>query len=515
MSTDPTARTAGPQSSDPTTSAAGTQSTAPAAGTTDPQNPDPTTRTAGPQSSDPTTRTESPLGTDLRLAWLLTRGSDRREWWRVGLTALGAALATGFALAAAALASLQGQYAVSLGAGLLDQPGTRSGVIVTLLLLLVPVLGFLGQCARIGAVHRDRRLAALRLAGATPAQVRRISALETGLACLLGSALTTSAAVAVMLTGWENPPALAWAGVAVTGLGVPVLGAAAGAVALRRVVASPLGRVRRVRPRSGRASGLLLAAAVLLLAAAAPVAVALTSRGGPQRTPAHGGPPLIVAGLLVVVGAAALGLVGGTARVTGRVLARRARTAATLIAAERLREDPWAAARTHAAVLLVTVVGTAYVGVRQALLADLHATGPDRLAASMSYYETGLDLTAVAILVALAITLGGLAVGTAESLAARRRGLAAQTAAGVPRSVLGRALLLETALPLGPALLLGGAGGMTIGVCYARLTADGAPVTPYAALLIPLCVYGACLLAAATSLPLLRRSVCPAELRYT
>ena len=30
-------------------------------------------------------------GADLRLAWLLTRGSDRREWWRVGLTAVGAA----------------------------------------------------------------------------------------------------------------------------------------------------------------------------------------------------------------------------------------------------------------------------------------------------------------------------------------------------------------------------------------------------------------------------------------
>lgn len=472
-------------------------------------------RTGDSPSTGLAARANGPLSTDLRMAWLLTRGSDRREWWRVGLTAVGAALATGFALAAAVLASLQGQYAIPLGAGLLDQPGTRSGVIVTLLLLLVPVLGFLGQCARIGAVHRDRRLAALRLAGATPAQVRRISALETGLACLLGSALATSTAVVLTLTRWENPPALAWAGVGVIGLGVPVLGAAAGAVALRRVVASPLGRVRRVRPRSGRTSGLLLAAAVLLLAASAPVAVALTSRGGPQRTPAYGGPPLIVAGLLVVVGAAAVGLVGGTARVTGRVLARRARTAATLIAAERLREDPWAAARTHAAVLLVTVVGTAYVGVRQALLADLHAEGPSGLAESMSYYETGLDLTAAAILVALAITLGALAVGTVESLAARRRGLAAQTAAGVPRSVLGRALLLETALPLGPALLLGGAGGMTIGVCYARLTADGTPVTPYAALLVPLGVYAACLLAAATSLPLLHRSVSPAELRYT
>lgn len=459
-------------------------------------------------------RTGSPLTADLRLAWLLTRGSDRREWWRIGLTALGAVLATGFALTAVCLASLRGQYDISVGAGLLDQPGTRAGVIVGLLLLLVPVLGFLGQCARIGAVHRDRRLAGLRLAGASSAQVRRISALETGLACLLGSALATVVSVVVLLGKWQSPTALTWAGIAVIGPGVPVLGASAGALALRRVVASPLGWVRRVPSRSRRTSGLLFAGGVLLVAALVPVAVAVTSSGGPRgsRSP-YGGGPLIVAGLLLVVGAAAVGLAGGTAGLMGRVLARRARTAATLIAAERLREDPWAAARTHAAVLLVTVVGTGFVGVRQALNAELDQAR--YLAADRSFYTAGLDLTAAAILVALAITLGGLAVGTVESLATRRRGLAAQAAAGVPRAVLGRALLLETALPLAPALLLGGAGGMAIGVWYARLTMDGPPVTPYAALLVPLGVYAACLLAAATSLPLLNRSVRPAELRYT
>ncbi|MET8075588.1 ABC transporter permease [Streptomyces sp. NPDC005303] len=450
------------------------------------------------------------------MAWLLTRGSDRREWWRVGLTAVGAALATGFALAAVCLASLQGQYHIPVGAGLLDEPGTRSGVIVTLLLLLVPVLGFLGQCARLGAVHRDRRLAGLRLAGASAARVRRISALETGLACLLGSALGTAVSVVVLLSRWRSPAALAWAGIAVVGLGVPVLGACAGALALRRVVTSPLGWVRRVRPRSGRGPGLLFAAALLPVGAVAPAAVAGTTGGMPGRGGlAYAEGPLLVAGALLAAGAGAVWLSGATAGFMGRRLAVRARTAATLIAAERLREDPWAAARTHAAVLLVTVSGTGYLGIRQALLADLGGRDADRLGASMSYYESGLDLTAAAILVALAITLGGLAVGTVESLAARRRGLAAQTAAGVPQSVLGRALLLETALPLAPALLLGGAGGMAIGVWYARLTSDGPPVTPYAALLVPLGVYAACLLAAATSLPLLRRSVRPAELRYT
>ncbi len=84
-------------------------------------------------------------------------------------------------------------------------------------LLLIPVLGFLGQCARIGAVHRDRRLAALRLAGAGPWQVRRIAALESGLACLAGAVVAT-ATVAVPLL----PYVTAWAGVVV--VAVPVLG---------------------------------------------------------------------------------------------------------------------------------------------------------------------------------------------------------------------------------------------------------------------------------------------------
>ncbi|MEU0743821.1 FtsX-like permease family protein [Streptomyces sp. NPDC006134] len=452
-----------------------------------------------------------PVQTDLRLAWQLTRGSDRRERWRIALTAAGAALATGLALPAAALASLQGGYAIPVAHGLLDEPGTRSGVIVGLLLLLVPVLGFLGQCTRIGAVHRDRRLAGLRLAGAAPWQVRRIAALETGLACLLGSAVATVGAVLFLLRLWSRPTALAWAGIALVAVGVPVLGAAAGALALRRVVASPLGWVRRTHPRTGRGPGLLFLGALLLVAVAAPAAVTATAAGSGGRN--HWQGPLTVFGLVLAVGAGAVWLAGATARRTGRLLARRARTAAVLIAAERLRDDPWAAARTHAAVLLVTVAGTGFAGIRQALLADLR--GKQYPAADMAYYTTGLNLAGGAVLVALAVTLSGLAVGTAESLATRRRTLATQATAGVPRAVLNRALLLETALPLAPALLLAGTGGMAVGVWYGTLTADGAAfAVPYGALLVPPAVYACSLLAAATALPLLRRTAGPAELRY-
>lgn len=460
------------------------------------------------------------MSTELRLALLLTRGSDRREWWRAGLTAAGAALATGLGLAIAVLASLDGQYRVPFGAGVLDQPGTRDGAIAALMLLFIPVAGFLGQCARIGAVHRDRRLAALRLVGATPAQVRRIGALESGLACLAGSAVTTLVAVtSPLLRLWRHPNPAIWFFVAVVAVLVPVLGAAVSALALRRVVASPLGRLRRVRPaeRPGRAfrvaTGLLTALVVLYALGSAldsdPHALPFLGRSF-----GHALGPLTAFALCLLVGAAAVWLAGWSSYRLGRACAARAQSPALLIAAERLRDDPWAAARTHAAVLLVTVVGTGFVGVRQALLAQLHAK--DQATERLTYYTTGLDLTAASILVAMAIILCGLAVGTAESLATRRRGLAAQAAAGVPRAVLGRAMLLETALPLAPAVLLAGVGGMAIGVWYSATDPSRtALAVPYLALLVPPAVYGACLLAAATALPLLRRRIRPAELRYT
>ncbi|MFJ9584852.1 ABC transporter permease [Streptomyces acidicola] len=453
------------------------------------------------------------MASDLRMAWLLTRGSGRREWWRVALTAVGAGLATAFTLGATVLASLSGQYYIPFAAGLLNQPDTRSGVMLGLTLLLVPVLGFLGQCARIGAVHRDRRLAELRLAGATAGQVRRIAALESGLACLVGSAVATALFVLFLLRLTEDPSAFVWAGIAPVAVAVPVLGALVSALALRRVVASPLGWVRRVRPaaRRGPGAGFLVSLLGVLLAG-----LLLAPDGPGGYAPGGYTPvPVMVFTAVVLTGMGAVWLTGVTSRLTGRLLAARTGNPAVLIAAERLRDAPWTAARTHAAVLLVTVVGTGFIGVRHGLLVVLNAREPDRLGMGMSYYTTGIDLAGAAVLVALAITLSGLAVGAAESLATRRRGLAAQTAAGVPFSVLRRALLLETALPLAPAVLVAGVAGMTIGVWYGVVTGDSRWSMPYEALLVPAAVYVLSLLAAATSLPLLRRAVRPMELRYT
>ncbi len=275
--------------------------------------------------------------------------------------------------------------------------------------------------------------------------MRRIAALEAGLTCLLGSVVATVFAALLLLSQWQHPPATVWAGFALVMVAVPLLGVLVSTLALRRVIASPLGWVRRVRPQpgKGRGPGLAFIAAALVLLT---VGLVIT----PGTFGGFGTAPLLIFTVVVVTGMGAVWLTGATARLTGRLLAARTGNPATLIAAERLRDDPWAAARTHAAVLLVTVVGTAFVGIRQTLLAGL--TGRDRrmFADNMSFYTTGINLTGAAILVALGITLAGLAVGTAESLAARRRGLSAQAAAGVPRPVLAKALLLETALPLAP-----------------------------------------------------------------
>ena len=378
-------------------------------------------------------------------------------------------------------------------------------MVLALLGLLAPVLGFLGQCARIGAVHRDRRLATLRLIGASPRQVRQISALESGLTCLAGSLLALLGFVGFLLAVGYVPEPLASVGGVLVTLGVPLLAVLVGVFALRHVVASPLGVVRRVKPGRGRMPRLLVAAGTALIV----MAVFVIVRAGQNPTALL--LPLGVLAAVALTGAGALAAAGGFAKFTGRRLSSSGRPA-VLLAAGRLRLDPWAAACTHAAVLLVAVVGVGFVGVWQivhdAVVREQYA------AEDVSYYDNGFSVIGGLLLVALAISLFALAIGSAESLATRRRTLAAQAASGVPRSVLRRAVLLETAVPLAPAVLLAGVGGFGLYAGYGSLAEIDQPLPLLLPLLVPVGVYAFCLLAAATSLPLLGRAVRPGELRY-
>lgn len=121
-------------------------------------------------------------GTLVRLALAGTRS----DTVRVALTGLAAGLATLAYLAALTVIAIPtvnggGRVSPQYRPALIAEAGLRPGVVIVLVLLTVPVLALAGQCALLGAPSRDRRLSAIRLAGASPGQAVAIAATETGL----------------------------------------------------------------------------------------------------------------------------------------------------------------------------------------------------------------------------------------------------------------------------------------------------------------------------------------------
>lgn len=117
-----------------------------------------------------------------RLAFVGTR-TDRA---RVPVTAAGAAIAVLVLLCCATVLAIDpavGRYHNRM----LTQPSLLLNVAVAMLLCSIPILFLVAQCARLGAPARNRRLAALRMAGATPRQITWVAAVETGLAAMIGS----------------------------------------------------------------------------------------------------------------------------------------------------------------------------------------------------------------------------------------------------------------------------------------------------------------------------------------
>ncbi|WP_233415324.1 FtsX-like permease family protein [Streptomyces sp. N35] len=457
---------------------------------------------------------------NIRLATTLLRGSNRREWWRIGLTGLASLLATVFALTAILVASITWDAHIQGGTEampatdrysipVLNDPGVRPGFAFAIAMLLVPVLGFLAQTTRVGAVHRDRRFANLRLAGATPRQVRSLAAVEAGLTCLAGAVaglllfLGVHALFGRLQSGdrvldWPSDVAVAWPAALAVTLAVPLAVTLLSILVLHRVVTSPLGVVRRARRQRSRGFYVVF----VLCTAGAYVTVQV----GLQADLVSALFPVLALVSVVLVGVGAVASASAFARSMGGALLKRAQRPDVLIAAGRLKADPWASARIHGTLLLVTVAGVILVGVRAMILSEVGSQNDD------GYYSSGINLIAAALLVATVIALLALLTGTAESLITRRRALAAQSAAGVPQAVLRRAVLLETALPLAPAMLVAGVGGVALYVGYGGLM--GRPLPLLSSLLVPVGVYVACLLTTACTLPLLRRTLHPAELRF-
>jgi hypothetical protein len=423
----------------------------------------------------------------------LAFAGNRTDTLRVALTALAAALATLAVLAAVTVLAIpelgssveNPQYSSAL----IREQGLRPGVVLALALLTIPVLTLAGQCGRLGAPARDRRLAAVRLAGATPGQAVALAAVETGLASTIG----VVAGFGAFLVGRQvldrpEPDGRlplptdilpAWPALALVALGLPVAAGLVAAVALRRVTVTPFGVVRRQRRRAPRPwPAFLIVPGVACFAAIHPISQYSDRHG-------HALPEWVFVALLFLGGLAALvGILFGTgwiSHLAGRLLHRWARRPAALLAGRRLLADPWAGSRVFSAVLACVLFGGGAAGMRAWFAADaaFHDERVRRQAAELgSPYLAGyppgpnetfslraMDLVDAAVLVGLSIAALGLLVALAEAIATRRRAHASLVAAGVPRGVLARSVLWQTLAPTVPAVAL----ALTVGLSMTRV----------------------------------------------
>jgi hypothetical protein len=233
-------------------------------------------------------------------------------------------------------------------------------------LMIVPLLVFGGAAARLTVARRDTRLAALRLVGATPAQVVAITTAEAVLTACAGAAagLVLYAASIPPLTrvtiaggGWFAGDL--WPGLPVLGgvlVAVPVLVGVSAVAGLRRVVVSPLGVARRETPPGMRAFRILAPAAVV---------IAFGAVGGGLIDMGRAG--MIVLMVFLVLAFLAINFAGPwVVALIGHLTVGTARRPARLLAGRRLVDDPRSAWRT--------VAGVALTGFVAGFLALLNAT---------------------------------------------------------------------------------------------------------------------------------------------
>jgi hypothetical protein len=156
-------------------------------------------------------------------------------------------------------------------------------------------------------------------------------------------------------------------------LGVPLVAAVAARLALRRVQISPLGVTRRVTPRPPRAWRLI------------PLALGLAELGylvGRRPDTATGQILAFLPGIFVIM----IGLIVAGPWLTmagARLVARRAKRPASLIAARRLADNPKAGFRSVSGLVLALFVTSVAVGVMGSIAADRDTTKRDLNAASL------------------------------------------------------------------------------------------------------------------------------------
>ncbi|MEV3937376.1 ABC transporter permease [Glycomyces sp. NPDC049804] len=254
-------------------------------------------------------------------------------------------------------------------------------MVLAAILMAVPAAVFGAAAARLTVARRDERLATLRLIGATPGQVMRLTLIETTLAAAAGAVvgtlawmLVTPLVALIPIDGGRWYVGDLWAGapwMVAVAAAVPALVAVSSLIGLRSVVISPLGVARRVKTKGLKAIRLVVFA-VLAIA----FMVGSNMVGGDMVAVA------ILIGLFAAT-LAAVNLVGPwIVQKLGRLLARTARGPARLLAARRLADDPKAAWRAVAGVAIAGFVAGS-VAMFPMLQTDTGAQGTETVATTV------------------------------------------------------------------------------------------------------------------------------------
>ncbi|MDA0634416.1 hypothetical protein OUY22_13410 [Nonomuraea sp. MCN248] len=357
----------------------------------------------------------------IALIRVLNKGRSRTERVRAWLVTAGLGVATYLICTAVSLADLD------------DDGGSLTGL--ALALLALPVMGLVHLANRLASATRERRLAALRLAGATPGDVRVLGAVEAGVLALSGS---LGGAAGYVITHLAGPITQVPVVVTLVALAAVLSGARAG----RHVVASPLGVSRVPQPRDPRALDLLL-----VLAGVGLFVLGVVVKGRFPFFGGHGAVVSMAAGLVLLLFGVTLAATWLIRWCAGRA-GRRARSPETLLAARLVEADPRAWARALSVVALAVFFG-AGAGAQQ-------AGRP---------YSEAHALVDVALFVALATAAVAVLVHQAEELIDQRRAFAALAAAGVPEAALGAVLVRKAviaALPVCAVAAVTGAAAVVL-----------------------------------------------------
>jgi len=289
-------------------------------------------------------------------------------------------------------------------------PFFRYAFLVGVLAVVFPMLVLISTATRLAADRREERFAALRLVGGTPADIRVIASVEAMVGAFAGAVLGTvifllvrPALAGAALIGtpyFESDLTPTAAGYLAMLIGVPILAAIAALISLRRVQISPLGVSRRAAPKPPTLWRLVL---LVLGVALFVYGLAKTSRDG-IGAPAYPGLLITMIGLVV----AGPWFTAQAARLFGRA----GRGSSALLASKRLADNPKAAFRSVAGLVLAVFLGT-MVGT---LIPAVNATEASPAAGALSNVlldQVGLSPQAGAHLLS---GLGGISGATAYPL---------------------------------------------------------------------------------------------------